>query len=166
MNSFSEKFLSNCSFGLLWVASSERLNNKDSLLKTRRESNGLKEIIACALQNGYFEIEKAQGEQLCRSTAKWLTGKAAHLFSKSSPYSGLPLFSCAENWGDLRRFKEIWGGITNIFEEIYQNLAQNLRSIEEISHMCVLVNLTFTDVMSRNITACSRRNTTLTVDRL
>ena len=63
----------------------------------------------------------------------------------------------------LRRFEEIWGGITNIFEEICQNLAQNRRRIEEISHMYVLVNLTFTDVMSSNITVYSRRNTTLTV---
>ena len=63
----------------------------------------------------------------------------------------------------MRRFEEIWGGITNIFEEICQNLAQNLRRIEEISHMYVLINLTFTDVMSSNITVYSRRNTTLTV---
>ena len=59
--------------------------------------------------------------------------------------------------GKLRRFE-----ITNVFE-ICQNLAQNLRRIEEISHMYVLVNLTFTDVMSSNITVYSRRNTTLTV---
>ena len=42
MNSFSEKFPSNCSFGLLWVESSERLHSKDSQLKTRKESKGLK----------------------------------------------------------------------------------------------------------------------------
>ena len=65
----------------------------------------------------------------------------------------------------LRRFEEIWGGITNIFEEICQNLAQNLRRIEEISHMYVLVDLTFTDVMSSNITVYSRRNTTLTIGK-
>ena len=34
---------------------------------------------------------------------------------------------------------------------------------EEISHMCVLVDLTFTDVMRSDITVYSRRNTTLTV---
>ena len=65
----------------------------------------------------------------------------------------------------MRRFEEIWGGITNIFEEICQNLAQNLRRIEEIWHMYVLVNLTLTDVMSSNITVYSRRNTTLTVGK-
>ena len=65
----------------------------------------------------------------------------------------------------LRRFEEIWGGITNIFEEICQNLAQNLRRIEEISHMYVLVNITFTNVMSSNITVYSRRNTTLTIGK-
>ena len=63
------------------------------------------------------------------------------------------------------KIEEIWGGITNIFEEICQNLAQNLRIIEEISHMYVLVDLTFTDVMSSNITVYSRRNTTLTVGK-
>ena len=67
MNSFSEKFLRNCSFGLLWVVSSKRLNSKDSLLKTWKQSKSLKEIIAYALQNGYSKIEKAQGERLCRS---------------------------------------------------------------------------------------------------
>ena len=56
------------------------------------------------------------------------------------------------------KIEEIWGGITNIFEEICQNLAQNLRRIEEISHMYVLVNL-----MSSKITVYSRRNITLTV---
>ena len=76
--------------------------------------------------------------------------------------AGLLLFSCAENSGDLSRFEE---GITNIFEEICQNLAQNLRRIEEISHMYVLVDLTFTDVMSSNITVYSRKNTTLKVGK-
>ena len=64
----------------------------------------------------------------------------------------------------LRRFEEIWGGIINIFE-ICQNLAKNLRRNEEISHIYDLVFLTFTDVMSSNITVCSRRNTTLTVSK-
>ena len=64
MNSFSEKFLRNCSFGLLWVVSSKRLNSKDSLLKTWKQSKGLK---TCALQDGYSKIEKAQGERLFRS---------------------------------------------------------------------------------------------------
>ena len=63
----------------------------------------------------------------------------------------------------LRRFEEIWGGFTNIFEAICQNLAQNLRRTEQISHVYVLVNFTFTDVMSSNITVYSRRNTTHTV---
>ena len=63
------------------------------------------------------------------------------------------------------KIEEIWGGITNIFEEICQNLAQNMRRIEEISHMYVLVDLTFTDVMCSNITIYSRRNTRLTVGK-
>ena len=63
------------------------------------------------------------------------------------------------------KIEEIWGGIANIFEEICQNLTQNLRRIEEISHMYVLVYLTFTDVMSSNITVYSRRNTTLTIGK-
>ena len=62
MNSFSGKFLSNRSPGLLWLASSKRLNSKASLLKTRKESKGLKEILTCALQNGYSKIGKAEGE--------------------------------------------------------------------------------------------------------
>ena len=61
------------------------------------------------------------------------------------------------------KIEEIWGGIRNIFEEICQNLAQNLRRVEGISHMYVLVNLTFTDVMTTNITVYSRRKTTFTV---
>ena len=65
----------------------------------------------------------------------------------------------------MRRIEEIQGGITNIFEEICQNLAQNLKRIEEISHMYVLVDLAFTDVMSSNRTVYSRRNTMLTVGK-
>ena len=61
----------------------------------------------------------------------------------------------------MRRIEEIRGGITNIFEEICQNLAQNLKRTEEISHMYVLVNLIFTDLMSSNITVYSRGNTML-----
>ena len=57
--------------------------------------------------------------------------------------------------------EEIRVGITNIFEEICQNLAQNLKRTEEISHMYVLVNLIFTDIMSSNITVYSRGNTML-----
>ena len=63
----------------------------------------------------------------------------------------------------MLKIEEILGGITNIFEEICQNLAQNLRRIEEISRVNVLVDLTFTDVISSNITVYSRRNTTFTV---
>ena len=44
---------------------------------------------------------------------------------------------------NVRRIEEIRGGITNIFEEICQNLAQNLRRIEEIPHMHAMVDLTF-----------------------
>ena len=44
-------------------------------------------------------------------------------------------------------------------EEIWEDL----RRIEEISNMNVLVDLTFTDVMSRNINEYSRRNTTFTL---
>ena len=54
-------------------------------------------------------------------------------------------------------------GITSIFENICQNLSQNLRRIEKISHMYVLVDLTFTDAMGSNKTVYSRRNTMLTV---
>ena len=64
----------------------------------------------------------------------------------------------------LRRIEEIQGGITNLFE-ICQNLAQNLRKTEEISNMYVLVDLTFTDVMSSKTTVYSRRNTMLTVNK-
>ena len=53
---------------MCWLGSSEGVNSKASLLKTRKESKGLKEIIACALQNGYSKIKKAQGERLCRSS--------------------------------------------------------------------------------------------------
>ena len=62
------------------------------------------------------------------------------------------------------KIEEIIGGITKFFEEICQNFAQNLR-IEEISHMYVLVDLTFTDKMSSNITVYSRRNTMPTVSK-
>ena len=65
----------------------------------------------------------------------------------------------------LRRIEEIWGGITNIFEEICQNFAENLKRIEEISHMYALVDLTFTDVISSSITVYSRTNTMLTVGK-
>ena len=60
------------------------------------------------------------------------------------------------------RIEEI-RGITNISDEICQNLAQYLRRIEEISHIYVLVDLTFNNVMSNNITVYSRRNTMLTI---
>ena len=49
MNHFSGKFLSNCSFVLLWVGSSERLHNKATLLKTRKASKVQEEILTCAL---------------------------------------------------------------------------------------------------------------------
>ena len=49
--------------------------------------------------------------------------------------------------------------------EICQNLAQNLRRIEEISHMYVLVDLTFMNLINSNITVYSRRNTTLMVGK-
>ena len=81
----------------------------------------------------------------------------------SMKFAKLPHQGCPS----LRALKteEIGGGITNIFEEVCQNFAQNLRRIEEISHMYVLVDLTFTDVMSSNITVYSRKNTTLTVGK-
>ena len=60
------------------------------------------------------------------------------------------------------RIEEI-RGITNIFDEICQNLEQYMRRIEEISHIYVLVDLTFNNVMSNNITVYSRRNTMLTI---
>ena len=68
MNSFPGKFLSNCSFVLLWVASSERLHSKASLLKTRIASKDQEEMLTCALQNGYSKIGKALGESLCPSS--------------------------------------------------------------------------------------------------
>ena len=71
-------------------------------------------------------------------------------------FSGLPLFSCTEHWGDLRRnYKH---------EKICKNLAQKFeKNWGDFTHISVLVNLTFTDVMSSDITVYSRRNTTLTV---
>ena len=65
----------------------------------------------------------------------------------------------------VRRIEEIRGGITNIFEEICQNLAQNLRSIEEIPHMYAIVNLTCADVMSSNITVHSIKDTMLSASK-
>ena len=65
----------------------------------------------------------------------------------------------------VRRIEEIRGGITNIFEEICQNLAQNLRSIEEIPHMYAIVNLTCADVMSSNITVYSIKDTMLSASK-
>ena len=65
----------------------------------------------------------------------------------------------------MRRIEEIRGGITNIFEEICQNLAQNLRSIEEIPHMYAIVNLTCADVMSSNITVHSIKDTMLSASK-
>ena len=67
MNPFSGKFLSNCSFVLLLVAGSERLHTKTSLWKARKAPKDQKKIFACALENGYPETGKAQGERLCRS---------------------------------------------------------------------------------------------------
>ena len=64
---FSGKFLSNCSFMLLWVKGSERLRSTASLLKTKKASKDQKEILACALENGYAKTGKAQKERLCRS---------------------------------------------------------------------------------------------------
>ena len=42
-------------------------DSKASLLKTRKESKGRKEILACALQNGYSKIGEAQRERVCQS---------------------------------------------------------------------------------------------------
>ena len=67
MNPFSGKFLSNCSFVLLWAASSERLHSKASLLKARKASKDQKEMLAYALENGRSKTGKAQGVRLCRS---------------------------------------------------------------------------------------------------
>ena len=63
MNPFSGKFLSKYSFMLLWVASSERLHSKATLLKTRKASKDQEEILTCALQNGCSKIGKAVGEK-------------------------------------------------------------------------------------------------------
>ena len=41
--------------------------SKASLLKTRKESEGLKAILACVLRNGYSKIVEAQGERVYRS---------------------------------------------------------------------------------------------------
>ena len=65
----------------------------------------------------------------------------------------------------MRRIEEIRGGITNISEEICQNLAQNLRRIEEIPHMYAIVDLTFADVMSSNITVYSIKDTMLSASK-
>ena len=64
----------------------------------------------------------------------------------------------------MRRIEEIRGGITDIFE-ICQNLAQNLRRIEEIPHMYAIVNLTCADVMSSNITVYSIKDTMLSASK-
>ena len=110
------------------------------------------------LRSSYFGATKKLTKTL-KCTSETSLSKLPKLFSNHNLLNtGLPLSS-------LRRIEEIWGGITNIFEEICQNLAQNLRRIEEISHIYVLVDLTFTDVMSSNITVCSRRNTTLIVSK-
>ena len=96
---------------------------------------------------------------LCKTFECWEAVSLKAVSVNTTLVSGLLLFM---RW-KLRRFEEIWGGITNIFEEICQNLAQNLRRVDGISHMYVLVNLTFTDVMTTNITVYSRRKTTFTV---
>ena len=57
--SFFGKFLSSCSFVLPWVAGSERLNSKASLLKTRKTSKNQKKILACALENGCSKTSTA-----------------------------------------------------------------------------------------------------------
>ena len=49
MNPSFGKFLSNSYIVLLWVAGSERLHNKDSLLKTRKESKDQKEMFGYVL---------------------------------------------------------------------------------------------------------------------
>ena len=54
-------------FVVLWVASSERLHSKASLLKTRKASKNQKEILACTLGNDCSKTGKAQRERLCRS---------------------------------------------------------------------------------------------------
>ena len=68
MNLFSETLLSNCSFVLLWVASSKRLHSKASLLKTRKVSKDQEGILTCALQNGCSKIGKIPEKSLCRSS--------------------------------------------------------------------------------------------------
>ena len=68
MNPFSGSFLSNCSFELLWVAGSERLHSKASLLKTRKASRDQKEMLVCALDNGCCKTGKAQGERRCQTS--------------------------------------------------------------------------------------------------
>ena len=68
MNHFSGKFLSNCSFVLLSVASSERLHSKTSLLETREASKEQKEKLACAPQNDCSKIGKPQRESLRRGS--------------------------------------------------------------------------------------------------
>ena len=49
MNASFGKFLSNFYIVLLWVAGSERLHSKDSLLKTRKESKDKKEMLGYVL---------------------------------------------------------------------------------------------------------------------
>ena len=61
-----------------------------------------------------------------------------------------------EIWGDLRRnYKHFWGYLSKSCTKFEKSWG--------ISHMYVLVNLTFTDVMTTNITVYSRRKTTFTV---
>ena len=52
---------------VLWVASSERLHSKASLLKTRKASKNHKEILAGTLGNDCAKTGKAQRERLCWS---------------------------------------------------------------------------------------------------
>ena len=68
----------------------------------------------------------------------------------------LQFFSCAENWGDLARLEEELQTFLRFVKTLHKIWGESRR---------FLVDLTFTDVMSSNITVYSKRNTRLTVGK-
>ena len=67
MNPFPVNFPSNYTFVFLWVASSERLQSKTTLLKTRKAYKNQEELLICVLQNGCSKIGRSLGESLSQS---------------------------------------------------------------------------------------------------
>ena len=71
---------------------------------------------------------------------------------------GLPLSSCAEDWGDLRRNCKLFGGCLS---KPCTKLEENWRDFRQVCSS----RSYFYWLMSSNITVYSRRNTTLTIDK-